>query len=330
MKKQLKLLALSLVTVLSACNGGGARAKTNRVAFVGMPGINEYFTSIQNEFKSQFKAKGQNSDDVNGSFNPADQVNQCELYLDNDPDYLFIWPNDPETMKNVVKKAHNQGTKVVSFVEEIADSDAFIVTDPRELAGQSAEIASKWIDVKFANATAGTVNVAVIYDSSKTNVVWQAESMRDSIKKNAKVNQEVAFISVQEGEDKGKSWADLYLTDHNVDVVLTPNCATGMGISNSMLADTSRNLGQSAIFTVNVQSDTDMARVASSKTNQCLVRGAANAGNGAEGTIADFVTVWEKLEKGEGSPENPIRQLSINTYLYEDQFRGGVDQINIQ
>ena len=324
--KKLFALGAALLMSLASC-GGGARQKTNRVAFVGMPGINAYFQSINSEFTKQFTAEGQDASRVNGSFNPAEQVSQAELYLDDDPDYLFIWPTNPAAMTSVVKKAHDQGTKIVSFVEEIPDSDAYIVTDPRELAGQSADIASKWINTVYANAAAGTVKVAVVYDDTKTNVVWQAESMRDKIKTNSKVDQNVAFIACNEGTDQGKSWADLYLSDHHVDVVLSPNCSTSMGISNSMLADTSRNLAQSAIFTVNVQSEEDMAKVASSKTNACLVRGAANAGNGAEGTIADFVTVWKKLESGEMKKGD--KQMSINTYLYEDQFRGSVDDIVI-
>ena len=327
MKKILALGAV-LLMALAACNGGGERQKTKRVAFVGMPGINAYFQSMQSEFTKQFSAKGQDASRVNGSFNPAEQVSQAELYLDDDPDYLFIWPNNPATMTNVVKKAHDQGTKIVSFVEEIPDSDAYVVTDPRELAGQSAQIASKWIDTVWANAAAGAVKVAVVYDGSKTNVVWQAESMRDTIKQNTKVDSNVAFIAVEEGTDKGKSWADLYLTDNHVDVILSPNCSTSMGISNSMLADGSRNKEQSAIFTVNIQSEEDIAKVISSKNNACLVRGGANAGNGAEGTIADFVTVWEGLESGK-LPKG-YKQMSINTFMYEDQFRDSVDGINIE
>ena len=323
--KKLIALGATLLMTLAAC-GSGARAKTNRVAFVGMPGINAYFTEMQTEFTKQFAAEGQDAKRVNGSFNPAEQVSQAELYLDDDPDYLFIWPNNPATMKNVVKKAHDQGTKIISFVEEIEDSDAYVVTDPRELAGQSAQIASKWIDTVWANAAAGTVKVAVVYDSSKTNVVWQAESMRDTIKQNTKVNSDVAFVACEEGTDKGKSWADLYLVDHHIDVVLSPNCSTSMGISNSMLADASRNKGQSGIFTVNIQSEEDIAKVATSKTNACLVRGGANAGNGAAGTIADFVKVWKGIEAG--TLEKGYKQMSENTFMYEDQFRGSVDQIN--
>ena len=325
--KKLIALAATLLMSLAACSGG-ARAKTNRVAFVGMPGINPYFTSIQTECTKQFTAEGQDAKRVNGSFNPSEQVSQAELYLDDDPDYLFIWPNNPAAMTGVVKKAHEQGTKIVSFVEEIPDADAYIVTDPRELARQSAEIAGKWIDTVFANATDASVKVAVVYDSAKTNVVWQAESMRDYIKTNSKVGaNNVDFVAVEEGTDKGKSWADLYLTDHHIDVVLSPNCSTSMGISNSMLADSSRTLANTGIFTVNVQSDEDIAKVASSKTNACLVRGAANAGNGADGTIADFVKVWKALE--DGSMKKGDKQMSVNTYLYEDQFRGSVNDITI-
>lgn len=311
MKKQ--LLALGTALLLAACGSSG-RTKTNRVAFVGMPGINEYFTQIQTEFTKQFTAKGQKAEDVNGSFNSAEQVSQAELYLNNDPDYLFIWPNDPEAWTNVVKTAHDQGTKIVSFVESIPNADAFVVTDPKELAGQSAEIASKWIDAKFSTAAAGSVNVAVVYDGSKSNVVQQAESMRDTIKKNSKVNSTVAYVSVDEGTDKGKDWAETYLVDHAIDVVVSPNCSTSMGISTFMLTQSGRNLDKSAIFTVNIQSAEDSAAVASSKENKCLVRGGSNAGNGADGTIEDFVTVWEKLEAGATN----YTQNSVNTYLYED------------
>lgn len=326
MNKKFFALGAALLMTLAAC-GTGTRTKTNRVAFVGMPGVNPYFVAMQTEFTRQFTAKGQNAEDVNGSFNPAEQVSQAELYLDNNPDYLFIWPTNPDTMKNVVKSAHQQGTKIVSFVEEIEGADAFIVTDPRELAGQSAEIASKWIDATFATAEAGSVNVVVVYDDTKTNVVWQAESMRDSIKTNSKVNQNVAFIPCQEGADKGKDWADLYLVDHQVDVVLSPNCSTAMGISNSMLAQTGRDLSKSGIFTVNVQDYEDVMKVASSVENKCLVRGAANAGNGAEGTIADFVTVWEGLENG--TFKTGDKQMSINTYLYAGAEYSSIDEVVI-
>ena len=327
MKKTSFAVSAFLLAALTACSGGGARTKTNRVAFIGMPGVNPYFQSMQEEFKKQFTAKGQDASRVNGDFDAGKQVQLAETALDDNLDYIFIWPNNPGTMKNVVKKAHDMGTKVVSFVEEIEDSDAYIVTDPRELAAQSAQIASKWIDSKWANAAAGTVNVAVVYDSSKTNVVWQAESMRDTIKQNTKVNQEIYYAPVAEGTDKGKAWADTVLGDRKIDVVLSPNCSTSMGISFSMLEQQGRNLSQSAIFTVNVQSDEDIAKVASSKTNACLVRGAANAGNGADGTIKDFVKVWEKMESG--SYEKGFKQLSENTYLYEDQFRGDVKDIVI-
>jgi len=325
MKKQ--FLALAATVLLAACASGGARTKTNKVAFVGMPGVNPYFVAMQTEFTKQFTAQGQDAKDVYGSFNPAEQVSQAELYLNNNPDYLFIWPSDPNTMVGVVKSAHEQGTKIVSFVEEIPDADAYIVTDPRELAGQSADIASKWIDTKFADAAAGSVKVAVVYDSTKTNVVWQGESMRDTIKKNAKVNQDVKWISCEEGADKGKSWADLYLVDNQVDVILTPNCSTAMGISNSMLTQSGRNLDKSAIFTVNIQDYTDQQAVASSVRNECLVRGGANAGNGAEGTINDFVTVWKDLE--EGKKEKGFKQMSINTYLYAGAEYSALDQITI-
>lgn len=325
MKKQ--ILALAATILLASCATGGSRTKTNKVAFVGMPGVNPYFVAMQTEFTRQFTAEGQDAKDVNGSFNPAEQVSQAELYLNNDPDYLFIWPSDPNTMVGVVKTAHEQGTKIVSFVEEIPDADAYVVTDPRELAGQSADIASKWIDTKFADAAAGSVKVAVVYDSTKTNVVWQGESMRDTIKKNAKVNQDVKFISCEEGADKGKSWADLYLVDNQVDVILSPNCSTAMGISNSMLAQTGRDLNKSAIFTVNIQDYADQQAVASSTTNACLVRGGANAGNGAEGTIADFVSVWKDLESGK--KEKGFKQMSINTYLYAGAEYSALDQITI-
>ena len=323
-----KTLALSafVLAALTACSGG-SRAKTNRVAFIGMPGVNPYFQAMQEEFKKQFTAKGQDASRVNGSFNANEQVSQADLALDDDLDYIFIWPNNPGTMKNVVAKAHEKGTKVVSFVEEIPDSDAYIVTDPRELAAQSAEIASKWIDAKFADAAAGSVKVAVVYDSSKTNVVWQAESMRDTIKANAKVDSNIYYSPCAEGTDKGIEWAENTLGDRHIDVVLSPNCSTAMGISNIMLTE-DRDLAKSAIFTVNVQDAADIAKVASSKQNQCLVRGAANAGNGADGTIRDFVKVWETMESGKY--EKGFKQLSVNTYLYEDQSSEDVKDIVIR
>ena len=328
MKKGLAVLGVASVLALAGCNGGNTVASKGRAAFVSMEAVSEYFTQMEDEFKSQFAGFGFETD-VGGSFNPAQQVTYAENFLAKNPKYLFIWPVQPDSMVDVVKKAHAQGTKVISFVEEIPGADGYIVTNPVELAGQSVDLAAKWINATYKDAAKESVKVAVVYDDSKANVKLQGEAMADQIVEKCDLVTLEGKYSCTEGEKEGKQWAETWLTAHpDVDVLLSPNCSTALGVNTAMMAAKSANdLEKCGIFTVNAQDGTSIGSIISALENKSVLRGAVNAGNGADGTIRDFIYVTACFEAGRW--EMGEKCNSFNTYMYGTQSSGNLDDIVI-
>lgn len=249
MKKFIALaLALVMVFGLVACSGSGTDAKPadnqgsdtsaqsgagKKVGFVTFGLGGDFFQMLADEYKKVFEEAGWEADYADGQFDPNTQIQACENYIANGVDALVIWAVAPEAMGNVIDQAMEKGIKVMAFVAPTEKYDVCLVSDDAEMAGNLALMAAKWIDSEYANEPDHSVPVVVLSCRTAETGVLQADELLkiEQYSTKAKLFKEVECAD--ETMTTGQTIAEnLYTTNPEVKVFLTPHSGLGNGFNN--------------------------------------------------------------------------------------------------
>jgi ribose transport system substrate-binding protein len=135
MKKGLKRLfllsVLLLVGVFTFAGGGGETADDEGITIgyaVFNVGVDSYETYHNENFKAECERQGVDLIQLDAQGDIARQINQVENLMQKNPDVLVIWPVHGKAIVPVVKKAHDEGFKIVIANSPIDESGFDYVT----------------------------------------------------------------------------------------------------------------------------------------------------------------------------------------------------------
>lgn len=223
-------------------------------AFVTFGLGGDFFQALADTFVQVFTDAGWDASYADGEFNPTKQIEAAENYIAMDVDLLYIWSVAPEAMSGVVADAQAKGIKVVAFVAPTENYDALMVSDDAELADDLVRMAAKWVDTHFADAADHSVPVAVFTcRAAETGVIQGDEMLKiEEFSKKAKFVIEVECADETQATGQTKM-ENLYTSNPEIQVFLTPHNDLGMGINSFFTAMNSpvTDYSDMGIFAVN-------------------------------------------------------------------------------
>lgn len=235
--KKFLLILLSAIMVFSMTAAVSAdeteQAEPGKIGFVTFGLGGDFFQMLADEFVEVMEEAGWEASYVDGEFNPQSQINAMENYIAQDVDVIVLWAVATDAVTNVVAEARDKGIKVIAFVGELEDADAWMVSDDAALADLLCKVAGKWIDETFADAEDHSVPVAVFSCRTAETGVLQA----DELIRIEEFSDKAKFETEQELQDEtaevGMSAAEnLYVQNPEIKVFLSAHNGLAQGINN--------------------------------------------------------------------------------------------------
>lgn len=233
MKKLVALLLAAVMafsmTAVASADEAPAPGKIGFVTF-GLGG--DFFQMLADEYVKVMTEAGWEATYVDGQFDPATQISAMENYIAQEVDCIIIWAVAAGAVANVVQQARDAGIKVIAFVGELEDADAWMISDDAALADFLCKVAAKWIDEAYADAEDHSVPVAVFSCRTAETGVLQADELIKIAEFSDKAG-EVREVELQsEDAADGMSAAEnLYVTNPEIKVFLSAHNGLAQGIN---------------------------------------------------------------------------------------------------
>ena len=292
-------------------------AKPKSVGFVTFGLGGDFFQMLATAYEQTMKGLGWEAYYADGAFDPATQIQAAENYIAMDVDVLVIWSVAPEAMGSVIDQAMDKGIKVIAFVAQTEKYDAVMLSDDAVLAGSMAKLAARWIDETYADAPDHSVPVAVFSCRMAETGVLQADVLLkiEEYSTKAKLVTEVELSD--ETAATGLSAAEnLYITNPEIKVFLTPHNGLGNGINNyyTGLSSPVTDYSGMGIFCINGDNSTVDA-IKASVNNEAPMRGTVMTGS-----VQDTANELRDVILGlmDGTIESGHVQYAGNTFVFAD------------
>lgn len=173
--------------------------KTFKVGFAIQSLDNQVWAQHTDAFQNKGKEYGHTVVVTVANENVNTQINQLENLITSGCDAIVVNPVDPEAIEDVCKRAMEKGIRIVSWDEEMRNSDVNWLIKNYDLGSKIGEEAAKYINEKYPDKGC---EVAVL-GYPQTPILLQRENgIKDSLKKlapKAKVVATQAAFSPTEG-----------------------------------------------------------------------------------------------------------------------------------
>lgn len=325
-----KVLSTLLVVCMVICMAMGCGSKDSgnsaessevneekSIGFVTFGLGGDFFQALADTFVEKFTEAGWDAQYTDGAFDPTTQIEAAENYIAMGVDVLVIWSVAPEAMDTVVQGAMDKGIKVISFVAELSDYDALMVSDDADLADCGAKLAAQWIDETFAEADDRSVPVAVLSCRTAETGVVQA----DELVKIEEFSKKAKFVTEVECADEnmatGQTAMENLYTDHpELKVFLSAHNGLATGVNNFFASASSpvTDFSDMGIFTIN--GDASTAEIIKSSVNdEAPLRGMVLTGS-VDDTAQEMLDVCTGVM--DGSLEKGYVQKAGTMFVYAD------------
>lgn len=118
---------------------------------------NQVWAQQMDAIQKEGKADGNNVTVVDCKENANTQIDQLENFITSKCNIIIVNPVDPEAIENVCKKAREAGITVISWDEEMENSDFNWVIKNYDLGAAIGEQAAKFINEKFGDKSCEVV-----------------------------------------------------------------------------------------------------------------------------------------------------------------------------
>ena len=234
------------------------------------------------------------------------QIEQIENMVTIGVDVLIVMAVNPTSLSDVLQDAVDEGVKVINFTTDPGVGDIFIGSDEYYIGETVAQMASDWIDVQYADAANGSVNVAILEFNGTPDAVDRCEGLLE-IENNSKVNLEVTQQVNNTRADALAAIENLFLTNPDIDVVLTYNTGMALGVNDYLTGENSPLADLSGFAVFGSDNDPEMlAAIVLSATNESVLRGATQLGGTLDDTFNLVLGYANALYNGEAVPAEDI------------------------
>ncbi len=113
---------------------------------------NQVWAQQAERIQADAKAGGNEVTVVDCNGNANTQINQLENFISSGVDAIIVNPVDPEAIEEVCKEARSAGIMVMSWDEEMTNSDINWLIDNYDLGCEIGSQAAAWINEKFGDS----------------------------------------------------------------------------------------------------------------------------------------------------------------------------------
>ena len=162
---------------------------------------NQVWAQQMDEIQKRGKEDGYEVTVVSCDENANTQMNQLENFVTSDVDIIIVNPVDPDAIEEVCKQAREAGIVVVSWDEEMENSDFNWVIDNYDLGTAIGQSAAEFINEKFDN---GECEVVVLGYPQTPILLERENGILDKLEElapNAKVVANQPAIDTTQGLD---------------------------------------------------------------------------------------------------------------------------------
>jgi ribose transport system substrate-binding protein len=289
-----------MVFVLAACGGGGDASSapassapassassaapaddSSAAAAEGPWTIGFTMVSTQGDFLSglasglteKIAAEGSTLDVQDAQGDVAKQIEQIENFTTQGYDAILIMPVEPTGLTDACQKAMDAGIKVLCFSGETEVYDLFF-DSPEDLMGAAeAKMAAGYIDAKYADAEAGSVEVAIIENTESPTKVERSEALNKITEYTDKAKV-VTTVEANIEQSGGQTAAETILAQYpEVKVILCYNGEQALGVNAFATAQNSSvDAADFGVFGTEISGETVEALIAS-LDNSSVYRG---------------------------------------------------------
>ncbi|NTW90783.1 MAG: sugar ABC transporter substrate-binding protein [Erysipelotrichaceae bacterium] len=297
------LVVFMSMTFLTACKQDDG---VKMVGFVTPYASNGFLAMLASGLEKSFVDAGYEWNIGVADFDVNKQIQQIENMITLEVDVLVVMAVDPTSLKDVLTTAKDKGVKVINFTTNTGVGDIFVGSDEKLIGQTVAELTSSWIDTRFADATNGSVEVAILEFNGTPEAVNRSLGLRD-IEKNSKVKIAVTQEVKNTRIDAQSAIENILLTYPNVKAVLTYNTGMALGVNDYALSQGAPIADLSAFGVFGSDNDPEViAAIQASKENGSVLRGATQLGGPLEEVYALLVGFADKLIAGEDVPAEDI------------------------
>lgn len=301
MKNLLKLVFVVAMSIgmLTACSSNDAPVAEEGSGIFGVSIMTlgaEFFTGLQSSMEKVFGDEGFEVVTVSAEMDVAKQVSDIENLVTQKAEGILVGPMDPNSLQDACIAAREAGTKIITFVpfEDPEAYDVLIGIDESQLGLAAAELASEWVDTKFAQNENASVTTILITYPSNPNAVLRDEGLM-TIANNLKVNLVENYeLGAADSVDRVQEFMEIALAEYpNLNLVLVHDASFAIA-ANEVLARTSGiDASKVGIFAIGA-SEATVKAVADSKTDASMIRGLVMLEDIAESTLS----AWKAIHDG--------------------------------
>lgn len=143
---------------------------------------NQVWAQQAEEITSRAEADGNEITVVECKENANTQIGQIENFISAGTDIIIVQPQDPEAIEDICAEAREEGIKVVSWDEEMENSDINWVIENYDLGVEIGTQAADWINEKFED---GACEVAVLGYPQTPILLERENGILDALKEKA-------------------------------------------------------------------------------------------------------------------------------------------------
>lgn len=232
---------------------------------------NEYFDTLANEIETFFAGNGVTVKTVSAENNAATQVQQIENLMTEGVGAIIVYPIDPDSVVDVLKRAKEAGVYVITagtFVTDPEATDAQLGVNQPEVGKAVAQMASDWIDKTYPDAADGSISVSIIGFTANTTGVDRTNGMYTIGDINPKVKvSDIVYDLVGQTAFAAKSqeFADaMFMQEPDTKVVICYNDEAARAVSEVVKRTSEINADEIGIFAIDY-SEATMEAIADPK-----------------------------------------------------------------
>lgn len=181
MKRKVAVGMMAAMSIM-AMGAMEASAEDLKIGLAVQTLSNQVWAQQAEQITSRAEADGNEITVVECKENANTQIGQIENFISAGTDIIIVQPQDPEAIEDICAEAREEGIKVVSWDEEMENSDINWIIENYDLGVEIGTQAAEWINEKFED---GACEVAVLGYPQTPILLERENGILDALKEKA-------------------------------------------------------------------------------------------------------------------------------------------------
>lgn len=275
---------------------------TWKVAYFTATSEGEYWQTMEQGFQEGVGKRGFEMEIISADNDAVRQVEQIETAIGQDYDVMMVFAVDPDSVKDVCKRAMDNDILVYTFIKDTGEGYRTSCYKADE-KGMGKEVVLYAADWAAENWDKETLNVLIIGGSSAGSETDRYEGMCEAAAANAKFNV-LEETRIETSQSAAQNATENYIAKYpDVDIILYGSVEMAVGGMTYIESEASplKNYSDIALFAGGLsQEAADDIRRAASEEKNGVIKGVVNNGTGThDENAAKFAAQWTKILMGQ-------------------------------